>query len=693
MHREDHRYSWSWMIGSATGAWAGGLIGLALLLVVAPAAAQNIVTNPSFESVSVCPDTTMEPFVGYVDDWSRPTQGTSNYFNVCATDPQWGVPGGAFFSPLPQDGDAYAGFYTFVYFSSDSREYIEVELLGGPLLAGEMYNVSFWVALSPAMPWATDRIGAYFSVGSVGFVSGTAPLAYTPQVQSPVGVPMESTSWVEVTGFFVAAGGETHIVIGNFHDDAGTTLAPVPCSPCSGSSYYYIDNVSVVKANQPCVCDGDLDGSGYVTPIDTFLLSGCSGATPTGPSDPCFTADVNCDGIVDSVDSDAQFCQLGAAPDPACCGCAESDGFGGGPTPTFSFDHNSGSAVVNVPSFPAGGSYNAGGAQVLTTGDAGSPGPNPVNPVDSGATPGIMLDQPALGLTLLTSVDIDALSYGRDQAIICEAYGAQLMFSVDELAEGAAGSNVSTLGASGNQDGSADMLVYLGAIGATALGPVLDSTVGVDGSKMGLREPYQPPSPGDNLDSFDHHTTTADLADLVYFSMDANGVDPLASYIGGAALEGFSGADVLVSDGTTVSVAIPAATMGLDLSGADSDDVDALIFYDRDNSAGYSPGDTLLFSVRRGSAIVGTADSLLGVAIEPGDVLTVPTSVGLTPAIIIPAERMGLLTARTNGVTYGDELDALDASFVPEPGTMQMLLPGIGLLALRERRRRHPRSM
>ena len=45
-------------------------------------------------------------------------------------------------------------------------------------------------------------------------------------------------------------------------------------------------------------------------------------------------------------------------------------------------------------------------------------------------------------------------------------------------------------------------------------------------------------------------------------------------------------------------------------------------------------------------------------------------------------------TARTHGVTYGDELDALDASFVPEPTLLRMILPGVGLLALFEARRR-----
>jgi hypothetical protein len=661
----------------------GSWVAIAILQVL-PAAAQNLVTNPSFESVSVCPDFSIEPFVGYVDDWTIPTNGSSNYFNVCAIDAQWGVPGGAFGSPLAWDGNGYAGLYAYTSASADYREYIEVELTSA-LVAGATYDVSFRVARGLYTAWAIDRIGAHLSVGSVGPVATINELALTPQVESPLGVPIDSIAWVEISGSFVAAGGEDHIVIGNFNDDAATGVFAAPCTPCSGGGYYYVDGVSVELG---CACDGDLDASGTVDAADATALAACLGATPSLPSDTCYEADLSCDGLVDAGDTQILACQLGAAPDPDCCECAERGGLTGPPTPTFSWDHNSGSATLNAPSFPSGATYNAGGAQVLTTGDAGPPGPNPVNPTDSLSTPGIMLDQPALALMPLTAVDVDALSYGQDQALTCDLFGARLQFSVDEIAAGAVSTLVETLGATGVQDASADMLHYLGPLAPTSAGTAIyDAEPGVDGSKMGLREPYQPPNPGDNLDAFDHQTTPADLAGRVYFSMDANGVDPLASYIGGAALEGFSGADVLVSDGASLSLAIPAATLGLDLSGADSDDLDALIFYDRDDSGSYTAGDHLLFSVRRGSAVVGSTDSLLGLAIEPGDVLSVPTSPGVTPSIYIPAERLGLLTNRTHGVTHGDELDALDASFVPEPSGHSLLGGGLALLAVLARRR------
>ncbi len=76
--------------------------------------------------------------------------------------------------------------------------------------------------------------------------------------------------------------------------------------------------------------------------------------------------------------------------------------------------------------------------------------------------------------------------------------------------------------------------------------------------------------------------------------------------------------------------------------------------------------DMLLFSVRRGSALIGAPDSLFGIPIEEGDILTtpLPTSLGGVspfPAIFIAAENLGLGTLRSGWAgNFGDDLVALD---------------------------------
>jgi hypothetical protein len=155
----------------------------------------------------------------------------------------------------------------------------------------------------------------------------------------------------------------------------------------------------------------------------------------------------------------------------------------------------------------------------------------------------------------------------------------------------------------------------------------------------------------------------------VYFSLDSRFPDPfeLAPGNSGTAVgNGFVGGDVLWAPvGGSPVVAIPAVALGLDLvpnAGPDSDDLDALAL-DATIYPGPRPGPSILFSVRRGSAVIGKPDSLYGVPIEPGDILTLPVAGGISPfpSIWIPAEALGLATRRTNPqLEFGDDLDALD---------------------------------
>ena len=168
--------------------------------------------------------------------------------------------------------------------------------------------------------------------------------------------------------------------------------------------------------------------------------------------------------------------------------------------------------------------------------------------------------------------------------------------------------------------------------------------------------------------------------------------------------------------------------MGLEPNGADTDDLDALKLWEN-GVDGYQASDVpfdwmtgltdmLLFSVRRGSAIIGTNDSIFGAPIEEGDVLTTPCSAGSSlpdgttcvgggaPGIFTAAEWLGLATVRSgtfatwfdqnndpiinpayNANQWADDLDALDQK-VPLPGTLALLGLGLGGFAAIRRRRR-----
>jgi hypothetical protein len=155
------------------------------------------------------------------------------------------TPANDFGTQAPHTGQAYAGF--ILRPSNDYREYLEIPLTS-PLVAGASYDVSFYVSLSDVSQWGIDKIGAYLSVGSVGPVGNDNVLNFVPQVANPTGnFITDKSNWTLVTGTYVAVGGETHLVIGNFASNLSTTTVTGLGGFYPGS-YYYIDDVSVVMA-------------------------------------------------------------------------------------------------------------------------------------------------------------------------------------------------------------------------------------------------------------------------------------------------------------------------------------------------------------------------------------------------------------------------------------------------------------
>lgn len=335
----------------------------------------------------------------------------------------------------------------------------------------------------------------------------------------------------------------------------------------------------------------------------------------------------------------------------------------------------------------------------------------PVTPrIDKAAGPGgvVPLDLGLVGYATCVghapgvpcTIEVDALSHGLDNpmdpAFFYPPVG-MLRFSVDEYATGFPtgfpGPDVFSEAPGG--DASADVFTPVipvpGPLPPFAVPPLIVAVIDGDGLPsasgfvypgVGLVEPNPPTgmpgaTPGDNLDALDEETPPGVYP--AFFSLEGGLVNPYTGAPGSnsAAFHGFSAADILISFGPGAAPAVfaPAPTLGLDLFGPGTDDLDALIVWE--NGTGlFEPSlapyawttgatDMVLFSVRRGSAVIGMIDSALGLPIEEGDVLMPPLAGGLpTPAILIAAENLGLATARAG--LLADDVDALDARFFPD---------------------------
>jgi len=173
-----------------------------------------------------------------------------------------------------------------------------------------------------------------------------------------------------------------------------------------------------------------------------------------------------------------------------------------------------------------------------------------------------------------------------------------------------------------------------------------------------------------------------------FFSLDGLLFDPLEQIFGtdSAGAHNQSPGDILIATGGgQVSVYATAAQLGIAVDTGLRNDIDALVLWDNGDNVyqpashpyqwtedviapfGVMDADMLLFSVRRGSPIIGSPDSIFGIEIEPGDLLVPPVDTHGssllagpgTPGVFVAAEAMGLRTTR-GGAEESDDLNSAD---------------------------------
>ena len=207
--------------------------------------AQNLVLNPSFEDTIACTGT----YAMRCNYWYWATYGSPDYFSEqpdinCVVPAPQSTAGFQY----ARTGIAYVGLGVFTEHTISAfinkREYVG-GILSDTLKQGHEYCVSFYVSVAEEFKYVTDGIGLYLSVDSAVDYTINTNLSFVPQISNPSGnIIYDTLNWVQISGTYIANGGEKYLTIGNFKDDANTMIDSA--SSTANSAYYFIDDVSVI---------------------------------------------------------------------------------------------------------------------------------------------------------------------------------------------------------------------------------------------------------------------------------------------------------------------------------------------------------------------------------------------------------------------------------------------------------------
>ena len=207
--------------------------------------AQNLVPNGSFEIHSGCPTAPSQATLA--TGWYSPTQaGTPDYYNACASfTSDLSVPTNPSHSnyQYPITGNAYLGIACRAKFTTDAREYMQIQL-SNTLTINQCYLISFYANLRNYSDMSCNNIGAYISSNAVSLTGPSYLLNYTPQAITK-NIISDTMNWTLIRGVIQASGNENYITIGNFYSDANTNVI-ITNTSTPNTAYYIIDDVSII---------------------------------------------------------------------------------------------------------------------------------------------------------------------------------------------------------------------------------------------------------------------------------------------------------------------------------------------------------------------------------------------------------------------------------------------------------------
>jgi gliding motility-associated-like protein len=240
------------------------IFNLLLLFLFEPLIAQNLIPNPNFDSIILCPNSLQvtgggTPINLFIPPWTTATElGTPDVFNQCSSTPYRGVPFNGVSSNKPAfqpalSGSGYSGISPYFITSKnnpDLREYIETPLVE-PLKRGMNYFVQFYVSPRniPDLDYDyIDAIGLKFT--DTFLFQKKLQIITEPSISNRKRKILKDTiGWTPVMGCYKARGGEQYATIGNFINDNEVNYeSDIPQNRVL-SAYLYLEDVSVIPFN------------------------------------------------------------------------------------------------------------------------------------------------------------------------------------------------------------------------------------------------------------------------------------------------------------------------------------------------------------------------------------------------------------------------------------------------------------
>ena len=204
---------------------------------------QNLVNNWSFELYDTCPPG--QGNLRYALGWNSYHE-TPDYFNLCDSSGQAGIPSNNLGYQYPKTGNAYAGFYAFALYGHNGREIIGSKLTQ-TLNIGQKYFVNFYInrAYKPNPGWhvniAVNKIGARFSTIPYTYWN-PVPIDNFSQVYTD-SIITDTLNWVKISGSFISDSAYNYVSFGNFFTDSASTY--ILFDTLASLAYYFIDDIIV----------------------------------------------------------------------------------------------------------------------------------------------------------------------------------------------------------------------------------------------------------------------------------------------------------------------------------------------------------------------------------------------------------------------------------------------------------------